>query len=74
MATLFCLDCEVKNREREWEYWNEAQKEAVGDDYPSMKRVMKDIKAKAKASWAIRSEPIKNAKLSVKALIEEYSQ
>ena len=74
MATLFCLDCELKNREQEWSFWTGKDKEIAGEDWVTMTRVKKDHKNRSKQSWAARSEPIINAKLSVKALREEWSE
>ena len=67
-ATLFCLDCELKRRQEEWESWSVEEKEAVGELYATLDQVRIDQKKVCKKSWAMRSDPIVNAKISLKAL------
>ena len=38
-ATLFCLKCELKMRKEEWSAWSAEEKEEMGEDYATMKRV-----------------------------------
>ena len=44
MASLFCIDCEVKHREDEWIVFSAEEKKCVGEDYPTMKAVKRDQK------------------------------
>ena len=69
-AVLFCIDCEVKNREKEWQQWTDDEKKIAGEDYTSVEAVKKDQKNRARENWAARSDPIKGAKESLKALKE----
>ena len=48
MSTLFCLTCEVKNREEEWEKWTTEQKELAGESYPTIEAARQDQKIDAK--------------------------
>ena len=69
MSTLFCITCEVKNREEEWEKWNPEQKElAGGEGYPTIEAVRKDQKNRRKEDWHARSEPIRRGKKALQAL------
>ena len=48
MATLYCVDCELKKRIDEWSSWTGPQKEIAGEDYATKKRVVKDQKNRAR--------------------------
>ena len=44
-ATLYCLDCEVKKRMKEWPTWSEAERQRAGGlDYLPLEQVRKDVK------------------------------
>ena len=70
MAVLFCVDCEVRNREKEWEMWTDAEKELAGESYPTADAVRRDQKRRAKEKWAERSEFVQAAKVAAKELRE----
>ena len=70
-ATLFCNDCELEFRKEEWVTWGAAQRRVAGHDYPTIERVRTDQKKRAKEKWSLRSEPILNAKVSIRALQKE---
>ena len=73
-AVLFCVDCEVKNRQKEWESWTDEEKKVAGKDYPTIDAVRKDQKSRNKEGWAARSEPIKRSKAALKALKEKSEE
>ena len=73
-AALFCINCEVKNRQREWKEWSQEEKDIAGEDYAKEETVKKEQKKRSRESWAARSEPIKGAKAAVKALRENWSE
>ena len=50
MATLFCVTCEVQNREEEWEKWTTEQKELAGENYPTIEASEKTRKVDPKRS------------------------
>ncbi len=66
-STLFCVDCEVKQRESEFASWSQEQRDEAGFDYPTLGRVKKEQKDRAREGWALRAESLVNAKASLKA-------
>ena len=73
-AVLFCVDCELKNRIKEWESFSEEEKGVAGEGYATLDAVRKDQKNRSREGWAARSEPIKGAKAALKALKESWSE
>ena len=56
-ATLFCLKCELKMREEEWSVWSAEEKEDMGEDYATMKRVQQEHKGTTKSHGLREASP-----------------
>ena len=68
-ATLYCMECELKKRQKEWHNWDEVERQwAGGEKYVTLEHVRRDVKNKSKEGWCKQSECIISARISMKAL------
>ena len=73
-AVLFCVDCELKNRIKEWESYTEEEKKIAGENYATLDAIRADQKNRSREGWSARSESIKGAKAALKSLKEHRSE
>jgi hypothetical protein len=67
-GSTVCIECEQNLRKEEWDSWSDEKRRAMGENYFVLENIRREQKNLAKASWATRTEPILNARTTIKAL------